>query len=470
MENRMIRVIFSFVVDASPLFAYQGYHLARSILEHCDVEAGAIHVHVTPEVNADVRAVFSDLGCRVNEIARFGDGRYCNKIAQLAHLEAADFDLVILLDTDTLLIAEILPHLRSDSLQGKIVDLPNPSWAALQEIAARAGLSSLPGLVPTDASPGETFAGNYNGGFYVIPRGLVATVAKEWSRWALWLMENPEPLRRENREVHIDQAAMWLTLTANELPTTAVPSNLNYYIHFAGEHRYYTPDIPIYLLHYHDTLNVLGLIAPPDLPTGAAAVAVATANAQIAREFDNRVFWDFRYGQYPERGSGVGSRGAPLEYKRTLLQGEGLESAASILDIGCGDLEVIHPFNLRQYLGLDVSQKAISVASVRRSDWSFRLMSNEMEAVPAAELVLCLEVLIHQTDWASYWRVIELAAAKTLSKLIVSGYERDDARIQANHMTYYYEPLAESLARTKRFRTIEEIGEHTSVKIYRCCA
>lgn len=96
-------------------------------------------------------------------------------------------------------------------------------------------------------------------------------------------------------------------------------------------------------------------------------------------------------------------------------------------------------------------------------------MSDEMEAIPAAELVLCLEVLIHQTDWASYWRVIELAAAKTLSKLIVSGYERDDAQIQANHMTYYYEPLAQSLARTKRFRTIGQIGEHTGVKIYRCC-
>jgi hypothetical protein len=465
----MIRVIFSFVVDASPHFAYQGYQLARSILAHCRVDARAIHVHVTPEVNAAARAVFSDLGCRVVEIGRFGDGRYCNKIAQLAHLAPKDFDLAVLLDTDTLLTADILPHLRSDVFQGKIVDRPNPSTAALQELAACAGLPRLLDLVPTDAGAGETFAANYNGGFYVVPSGLVATIAKEWSRWALWLMENPEPLRREQREVHIDQTAMWLTLTANQLPTTAVPSNLNYYIHFAGEHRYYTPDIPICLLHYHDTINVLGLIAPPYPLDHAAAEAVATANAQIAREFDNSVFWDFRYGKYPKRGSGVGSRGAPLQYKRNLLEGEGLESAASVLDIGCGDLEVLHPFNLRQYLGLEVSQKAISVASARRSDWNFRLMSDDTETVPAAEFVLCLEVLIHQRDRASYLRVIELAATKTLSKLIVSGYERDDAQIQANHMTYYYEPLAVSLARTKRFRTIEEIGEHTSVKIYRCC-
>lgn len=465
----VLRVIFSFVVDASAHFAYQGFHLARSILEHCDVEAGAIHVHVTPEVNPNVRAVFSDLGCRVVEIARFGDGKYCNKIAQLAHLEPADFDLVVLLDADTLLIADILPYLRNDSVQGKIVDLPNPPCATLQEIAAHAGLRSLSGLVPTDAGSGETLPGNYNGGFYVIPKGLLATIAREWPRWALWLIENKEPLRRAEREAHIDQTAMWLTLTASQVPTTAVPSNLNYYIHFAGEHRYYTTDIPICLLHYHDTLNVLGLMAPPNLPDGPAAQAVVTANAQIDGGFDNRVFWDFRYGNYPERGSGVGSRGAPLEYKRSLLEAEGLETAASVLDIGCGDIEVIHRFTLPQYVGLDISQKAISVASLRRPDWDFRLMSDDLEMVPAAELVLCLEVLIHQTDWASYWGLIELAAAKTLSKLIVSGYDRAATEIQANHMTYYYEPLAQSLACTKRFRTIEEIGDHTTVKIYRCC-
>lgn len=464
----VLRVIFSFVVDVSPHFAYQGFHLARSILEHCRVEADAIHVHVTPELNPSVRGVFSDLGCRVVEIARFGDGRYCNKIAQLAHLDPADFDLVVLLDADTLLIADILPHLRKDSVQGKIVDLPNPPLTTLQQIAAHAGLPSLPEVVPTDAGPGETLPGNYNGGFYVIPTGLVPTIAREWPRWTLWLIENTELLRRADMEAHIDQTAMWLALTAGQVPTTAVPSNLNYYIHFPGEHRYYTPDIPICVLHYHDTLNVLGLIEPPSLPDGPAAQAVVTANAQIAGGFDNRVFWDFRYGNYPERGSGVGSRGTALEYKRSLLKAERLETAASVLDIGCGDVEVIHPFKLTQYIGLDVSQKAISVASLWRPDLDFRLMSDHLETVPAAELVLCLEVLIHQADWASYWGLIQLAAIKTLSKLIVSGYDRAATEIQANHMTYYYEPLAQSLARTKRFRSIEEIGDHTTVKIYRC--
>jgi hypothetical protein len=51
--------------------------------------------------------------------------------------------------------------------------------------------------------------------------------------------------------------------------------------------------------------------------------------------------------------------------------------------------------------------------------------------------------MIHQVGTASYLRVLELAVAKTLSKLIVSRYEQDEAGTQANRMTYYFEPLAE---------------------------
>ena len=36
------QTIFSFVVDTDPKFAYQGYHLARSLIEHCGGDAADI--------------------------------------------------------------------------------------------------------------------------------------------------------------------------------------------------------------------------------------------------------------------------------------------------------------------------------------------------------------------------------------------------------------------------------------------
>jgi hypothetical protein len=72
------RTIFSFVMDHDPRFAYEAWHLARSLIAHCGGDPSSIHVQCLPEVNARRRSLFGEFGCHVHEIARFGDGRYCN--------------------------------------------------------------------------------------------------------------------------------------------------------------------------------------------------------------------------------------------------------------------------------------------------------------------------------------------------------------------------------------------------------
>jgi len=78
--------IFSFVVDADPKFTYQGYHLARSVIEHCCDFPSQVHVQFTPEVDPENRRVSMKMGCTIHETERFGDGRYRNKLAQLPRL------------------------------------------------------------------------------------------------------------------------------------------------------------------------------------------------------------------------------------------------------------------------------------------------------------------------------------------------------------------------------------------------
>ena len=72
------RTIFSFVMDHDPRFAYEAWHLARSLIEHCGRDPSSIHVQCLPEVNARRRRLFGEFGCHVHEIARFGE------IAQVA--------------------------------------------------------------------------------------------------------------------------------------------------------------------------------------------------------------------------------------------------------------------------------------------------------------------------------------------------------------------------------------------------
>ncbi len=459
--------IFSFVVDDDPRFAFEGWHLARSLIAHCGGDPASIHVHFLPRVGASRRRLFKELGCNVHSLAPFGDGRHCNKIGQLQALDSLDFERVVLLDTDMIATTDVRPFLGGAAIEGKIVDLANPSLTILEETAALSGLSRLPPVCEIDAGGAPTFEANCNGGFYAVPRRYFGALADAWRKWALWLLANSEPLRREGKENHVDQTSFWLAVCHAGLPFKKAPSNVNYYIHFDGAHHYFDPARPIALLHYHaSSVNVVGQLEPSFKLDAAAEAAVAAANAMIGAGFDNRLFWDLRYRHFPERGSGVGSRGDSALFKQRLLREHGVERAASVLDVGCGDLEVMKDLSIANYLGLDQSEETLAIARRARPDWMFCLAP--APDVLAAEMTLCFEVLIHQETEDAYRSLIGFLAEKTTGALLVSGFERDDEAIRDNPMVFFYEPLETSLRRTGRFRTIRRIGAHTSVAVYRC--
>ena len=173
-----------------------------------------------------------------------------------------------------------------------------------------------------------------------------------------------------------------------------------------------------------------------------------------------------RYANFSERGSGVGSRGENLEYKRNLLLKQGVEKARSVLDVGCGDLEVVRALNLTGYVGVDQSTTTLEIAKRARPDWTF-LQAPALNA-SSAELVICFEVLIHQESLTAYHQLIHYLAEKTQTILIVSGYEEESKSIRSNSMLFFYEPLSRSLKKTGKFDSVEAIGRHTDVTVFRC--
>ena len=303
-----VRAIYSFVVDRAPRFAYQGFHLAQSLIEHCADRPADIHVHFTAEVAPHIRDIFAGLGCQVHDIERFGDGKYCNKLAQLPNLLALDFDRAVLLDTDMIAVGDLRLFLRPEAVLAKVVDRCNPSREALRTVAQMAGVTPVPAEVSTDSGDGATYLGNSNGGFYSIPRRHAVALSQAWRKWAVWLLEHPGPLARENKCKHVDQVAMWLALQSERIPFQHCASNVNYYLHADGDHRYFDCEQAICLLHYHDScINMLGLVVPKTKLAPSAAEAVARANAQIGRHFNKMLFSNMRYERFPDWG--VGSRG-----------------------------------------------------------------------------------------------------------------------------------------------------------------
>ena len=166
---------------------------------------------------------------------------------------------------------------------------------------------------------------------------------------------------------------------------------------------------------------------------------------------------------FPERGSGVGSRGQNLQYKRELLRLQGIENAASVLDVGCGDLEVLKDFNLEEYIGVDQSETALEIARQKRPDWKFFQICepSDLKNSLSADYVLCFEVLIHQGRRDVYDELIARLSVITHQVLIVSGYDSDTDERRRDHMTFFpLSSLVVSLRQTGRFQHIETIAAH----------
>ena len=118
-------------------------------------------------------------------------------------------------------------------------------------------------------------------------------------------------------------------------------------------------------------------------------------------------FWNERYRTLPWIGSGPGSRGISQQYKASLLRKALLKNdITSVVDVGCGDLcwlrtdrLSVHDLQGIRYVGLDISEAAVDANRRTFPELEFELYDLGRDPLPMhADLVLCFDVLIHQTS------------------------------------------------------------------------
>ncbi len=168
--------------------------------------------------------------------------------------------------------------------------------------------------------------------------------------------------------------------------------------------------------------------------------------------FDNRAFWDRRYEENPTLGSGVGSRGANLLHKRRIIEAY-LQVAApqTVLDVGCGDHEVLKDVErLSGYTGVDVSAVAVEVNTARFPHRQFRRFDFtqlvDLQYL-RSDVVLCMEVLIHQHRRELYDVFVRNLIASARIGGLVSGYLFDPNPAIASDIIAWHEAITESLLR-----------------------
>jgi SAM-dependent methyltransferase len=169
-------------------------------------------------------------------------------------------------------------------------------------------------------------------------------------------------------------------------------------------------------------------------------------------DFDNGAYWDRRYKENPSLGSGIGSRGQNLLHKRKVIESF-LQATApkSVLDIGCGDHEVFRSIEyLPGYTGIDVSTVAINNNIRNFPNRRFECLDfvscTDVQRL-RSDVILCLEVLIHQHRWELYDGLVKNLVASASRGGLVSAYMFDPRPDISSDIIAWHEPITDTLYR-----------------------
>jgi 2-polyprenyl-3-methyl-5-hydroxy-6-metoxy-1,4-benzoquinol methylase len=454
---------YSCVLDQGPFFAAQCFIWLNCLLEIQAAPPENVFIHHTGLGRTDFAAWLKSRRVNLVEIKPY-DPRspHCNKVQQLRTFAQTKFDRVVLMDCDIAWVGHA-PLPRGAPVAGKSVDLPNPPEVILAAIFHEAGLG-VPGWVPVSIPKGpgaqQTDRNNFNGGVYVLAGTVIPQLDAAWRRWADWCLDHRQLFG--DYSIHVDQVSFALAVRHLGLASDILPIEWNYPVHLPAAQL---PDVTPQIIHYHRQLGPHFKIAPMGLPKPDQAIHLLNQRIEdfLDRHLVNSVFWDFRYQVGPDLGSGVGSRGDFLLAKRKWLGcALGTFFDKSVVDVGCGDLEVMRTLPVKNYVGLDVSQEALILARAKRPDWRFAHITVDEPAFPQADAVICLDVLIHQKRASDFDALIRRLVHAARERLIVSGFNEPQPN---SAICSFHHPIVAALKATGLFSEISVIGRYRDLSL-----
>lgn len=355
-DNKLKRY-FSCVVDNKPIFHWQCHIFVSSLLYNCGVNPQDIFIHA---INPSplLLQYLGDLGVNIIHTEKCGDQKYCNKLAQFNTRTLLDAKYIFLCDTDLAFADSIDELCGSGAITAKKVDMSNPPLEDLDRIFEHYNCRKPPHI---DTYNGLSYSTNCNGGLYGIPGEYFLQLGKTWKKYAKSLLNNNITLEiLGDKRIHIDQISFSLAMSELNLNFEQLDVTYNTPTHLVSYKDRISIDIQgrePKVLHYHGELDHCGKLKY----YGHELIdkSILKVNTMLDNTFNNKLFWDLRYTMYPALGSGVGSRGEVKKMKTRILKIAGIESATSVLDVGCGDGEVIKGLRLKKYTGIDISEEAL---------------------------------------------------------------------------------------------------------------
>lgn len=139
--------------------------------------------------------------------------------------------------------------------------------------------------------------------------------------------------------------------------------------------------------------------------------------------FRSAEYWERRYRE--GGSSGAGSYGRLARFKADFINAFIVSHRiASVLDLGCGDGNLLSLLDVPDYVGVDVSPAALAACSERFPRHRF-VPYAAVTQLPPAELAMSLDVIFHLVEDAVFTDYIEMLFGRAMRFVLIYSSNAD---------------------------------------------
>lgn len=257
-------VVIGCVTENRPKYLAQALRLLQSIRWFGGELAGASFMVCTVESLDDFWArEFRRYGAEIRLVPRFSQKHpQSNKLRFLEQPDLVSFERAILLDCDTIVVADFFPLIQGNVFQAKIADAVTVDHQIFEGLFAEFNLP-LPQQDQVTTVTGEVTIPYFNAGVLVFSPRHFTGLVPQWLDLTRRLLERFELLGESGN--FCEQASLSLAIAATGTPFSVLGNEMNFPTHFDGTFPALV-DVEPQIVHYHWRVASTGAIIPSGYP------------------------------------------------------------------------------------------------------------------------------------------------------------------------------------------------------------
>ena len=263
------KILFSCVSESDPEWLPRVQNLVLSLRRFGgSCKAAPFVVNYVDRVPPKAASVLSEMGAETRCVAPFRDRGPQNKLRMLDLHDSFDFDVLVALDCDTVVVGDPAPHIPPSAIGAKPVDydpLTRRDWRRLNRILNIT--ASEPAMHAT--STGRKIPPCFNSGVLTVPRPLCEPFQQDWlcahAQVTGALGSNSQLIPR-HLHFFADQLSLALCLAHTRLDFVPLLVDMNFPTHVPVHGSSLSGNTQPVILHYHGAVDEQGFLYQPRSP------------------------------------------------------------------------------------------------------------------------------------------------------------------------------------------------------------